>query len=60
MVAIYRALGLDVSRTLYWNPYVELDANGEAKITLYNNSFSGGVLVSAQGQSTQGGLLWNE
>lgn len=51
---------VDVRRTLYWNPYVKLDANGEAKITLYNNSFSGGVLVSAQGQSTQGGLLWNE
>lgn len=49
----------DYRRTLYWNPYVKLDSNGEATITLYNNSLNGGIIVNAQGQSPDGTLLWN-
>lgn len=49
----------DYRRTLYWNPYVRLDSNGEARITLYNNSLKAGIIVSAQGQSPSGALLWN-
>lgn len=50
----------DYRRTLYWNPYVQLDGNGEAKITLYNNSFTGGIQIDAQGQTADGALLWNK
>ena len=50
----------DYRRTLYWNPYVMLDNNGEATVTLYNNSLNGGIIVSAQGQSPDGTLLWNK
>ena len=50
----------DLRRTLYWNPSVQLDNNGEAKVMLYNNSLTGGISVSAQGQATNGTLLWNK
>lgn len=50
----------DYRRTLYWNPYVQLDGNGEAKITLYNNSFTGSIQIDAQGQTADGALLWNK
>ena len=45
MVAIYRALGLDVSRTLYWNPYVKLDANGELTKTLKHLRYKGNTII---------------
>ncbi len=49
----------DYRRTLYWNPNVSLDSNGEARVHLYNNALTGGILVNAQGQGCDGSLLWS-
>ena len=50
----------DYRRTLYWNPNLMLDSNGEANVTLYNNSRTTSIQVDVQGQSPDGTLLWNE
>ncbi len=50
----------DYRRTLYWNPNLMLDCNGEANVTLYNNSRTTSIQVDVQGQSPDGTLLWNE
>ncbi len=50
----------DYRRTLYWNPNLMLDSNGEAHVTLYNNSRTTSIHVDIQGQSPDGTLLWNE
>jgi len=50
----------DYRRTLYWNPNLMLDSNGEARVTLYNNSRTTSIHVDVQGQSPDGTLLWNE
>ncbi len=47
----------DYRRTLYWNPNVQLDENGEATITLYNNSHITNVSVEVNGQAKDGTLL---
>lgn len=44
----------DHRRTLYWNPTVRLDANGQSTITLYNNSSSSILQVSAEGWAPDG------
>ena len=48
----------DYRRTLYWNPDLQLDENGEAHVTFYNNSRTTSILVDAQGQCSDGTLLW--
>lgn len=50
----------DYRRTLYWNPSVSLDDKGEAQVHFYNNALTGGILVNAQGQDSDGSLLWNK
>ena len=50
----------DLRRTLYWNPDVRLNEKGEATLTFYNNSATGGIIVNAEGQSKDGILLWNK
>ncbi len=50
----------DYRRTLYWNPNVRVDGNGEAKIRFYNNSRTTRILVDAQGQAQDGTLLWSK
>ena len=50
----------DYRRTLYWNPNLKLDANGEANITFYNNSRQSNLSVEAEGQSSDGTLLWSK
>ena len=50
----------DYRRTLYWNPDLQLDADGRAHVTLYNNGKETYVEVSAEGQGTDGSLLYNE
>ena len=50
----------DYRRTLYWNPSLKLDENGEAHITLWNNSRTTHPNVEAAGQTAEGGLLWNK
>ena len=50
----------DYRRTLYWNPALRLDSNGQARVTLYNNSRTMQVSVSTAGQAENGTLLWNK
>ena len=50
----------DYRRTLYWNPDLQLDAEGKAHVTLYNNSKTTVVSVEAEGQTKDGTLLHNK
>jgi len=50
----------DFRRTLYWNPDLKLDENGEANITFYNNSRQTTLSVEAEGQAPDGTLLWTK
>lgn len=47
-------------RTLYWNPDLQLDANGEAKVTFYNNARTTTLSIEAEGQAADGVLLWGK
>lgn len=47
----------DYRRTLYWNPNLELDENGHADVTLWNNSLSTSITVSAEGITPTGKVL---
>ncbi len=47
----------DYRRTLYWNPDVKLDANGEATVSFYNNGKQTQIAVSAEGMDSEGTLL---
>ena len=47
----------DYRRTLYWNPNLELDENGYADVTLWNNSLSTSITVSAEGITPAGKVL---
>ena len=49
----------DYRRTLYWNPNLQLDENGEARVTFYNNSRTTSLSVEAEGQAADGTLLWS-
>ena len=47
----------DYRRTLYWNPNLELDENGHADVTLWNNSLSTSITISAEGITPAGKVL---
>ena len=47
----------DYRRTLYWNPNLQLDASGAAKIEFYNNCKPTQIVISAEGMATDGTLL---
>lgn len=47
----------DYRRTLYWNPDLPLDENGQATVTLYNNAKETQIVVSAEGFGTDTELL---
>lgn len=47
----------DYRRTLYWNPDLPLDENGQANVTLYNNAKETQIVVSAEGFGTGGEWL---
>ena len=47
----------DYRRTLYWNPNLELDEKGRANITLWNNSNSTSITISAEGITPKGKIL---
>ena len=47
----------DYRRTLYWNPNLELDENGHAEVTFWNNSLSTSITVSAEGITPTGKIL---
>lgn len=48
----------DYRRTLYWNPDLQLDANGRAQVQFYTGSKPTSIVVSANGQSADGTLLF--
>ena len=47
----------DYRRTLYWNPNLQLDASGAAKIEFYNNCKPTQIVISAEGMGADGSLL---
>ena len=47
----------DYRRTLYWNPDLELDESGSAKIQFYNNCKPTQIAISAEGMASDGTLL---
>ena len=48
---------VDYRRTLYWNPALTTDAQGETIVTFYNNSYSKRFDVSCEGITPQGTIL---
>ena len=48
---------VDYRRTLYWNPALTTDANGQADVLFYNNGYSKQFHISAEGITPQGVLL---
>ncbi len=49
----------DYRRTLYWNPNLKLNDEGEAEVKFYNNCRTSVLSVDAEGQAADGTLLWN-
>lgn len=47
----------DYRRTLYWNPNLQLDASGAAKIQFYNNCKPTQIAISAEGMAPDGTLF---
>lgn len=46
--------GVDFRRTLYWNPNVQTDVEGKAKVKFYNNGTCLRMSISAEGISSEG------
>lgn len=44
----------DFRRTLYWNPNVITDENGQASVSFYNNSYSRDIVVTGAGVTQTG------
>ncbi len=44
----------DYRRTLYWNPEVTTNAEGQATISFYNNGYSRALTISAEGLTPDG------
>ncbi|MCM1312145.1 MAG: hypothetical protein NC252_04480 [Roseburia sp.] len=49
----------DFRRTIYWNPDIKTDANGEATVEFYNNSSCTRMYVSAEGMTGDGRFVAN-
>lgn len=49
----------DFRRTIYWNPDIKTDANGEAEVEFYNNSSCTHMYVSAEGMTDDGRFIMN-
>lgn len=50
----------DYRRTLYWNPSVKTDANGQAHIEFYNNSSCTDMYISVEGMTREGRFIVKE
>ena len=48
---------VDYRRTLYWNPALTTDTNGQAEVLFYNNGYSKRFHISAEGITPQGTIL---
>ena len=46
--------GIDTRRTLYWNPNVITDKDGNARVEFYNNSYSKNFVISGAGLTAGG------
>lgn len=44
----------DYRRTLYWNPNLQLDSEGKANVTFFNNSRQTQFVISAEGMTSTG------
>lgn len=51
---------VDYRRTLYWNPSLTTDAEGQAEILFYNNGYSKHFHISAEGITPQGIVMKNK
>lgn len=49
----------DNRRTLYWNPDVQLDQSGKARVSFYNNSSCRQMFIGVEGIDEQGQFLHN-
>ena len=47
----------DYRRTLYWNPFLELDGKGRASVSFWNNGKPTAVTVSVEGISPSGQIV---
>ena len=47
----------DYRRTLYWNPEIQADANGNAAVEFYNNSTCQWMYFSAEGVTPDGKFI---
>jgi len=47
----------DYRRTLYWDPAVQLDENGQAAVSFFTGSRAASIIVNANGQASDGTLL---
>lgn len=47
----------DYRRTLYWNPFLRLNAEGKATVSFYNNSTARQIEINAQGYGIKGEML---
>ena len=50
-------LPTDYRRTIYWNPNLQLDDEGRATITFWNNSRNNQLYITAEGVTSEGGIL---
>ena len=50
---------VDYRRTLYWNPALTTDTNGQAEVLFYNNGYSKQFHISAEGITPQGLVMKN-
>ena len=48
---------VDYRRTLYWNPSLTTDAQGQATVSFYNNGYSKSFDISAEGITPQGTVM---
>ena len=50
----------DYRRTLYWNPNLTTDADGNCKVSFYNNGRSSHLGISVAGITTDGRMMYEE
>jgi hypothetical protein len=50
----------EYTRTLYWNPDVRTDKNGNAIVSFYNNAYCSKIDISAEGITKEGFIISNK
>lgn len=50
----------DFRRTLYWQPWVKIDANGQGRVEFFNNSSCKQMYISAEGITPSGKFIVSE